>query len=117
VSRPLRRRLAAAVLALTCVAAVALAVRVVQVHQQGWEWRLTPSAAPPRLTWHGRDYRREDIEPSQGQPYETVAVTEVLGRTPGGGLVRQDIETEGTPTVLYVETARRLITYTLMGGP
>jgi hypothetical protein len=40
-----------------------------------------------------------------------------LGRTPGGGLVRQDIETEGTPTVLYVETARRLITYTLMGGP
>lgn len=39
------------------------ATRVAQVHAETWEWRLWPSAAPPRVQFEGRHYLRTSIVP------------------------------------------------------
>jgi len=112
VSQPARRRaVVAAVLALLCVPVVVVAVRVVQVHDQGWEWRLSPTAAPPKLSWHHRDYRRAAARAAR--PAGAVEI----GRTPGGGRVLEEGAGPGTPTALFVDTGHEVFAYGLMGGP
>jgi hypothetical protein len=85
-------------------------VRVYQVHDQGWEWRLTPSAAPPRLVFDGRSYLR-------GQHITRIPSGETAqGDTPGGGRIFADTDPR-TDTVLFVRAGRHTFDYELQGGP
>jgi hypothetical protein len=102
-------RLSAAV-ALVCVAA--LLIRLYQVHDQGWEWRLSASAAPPRILFDGRSYLRAS-EPALRVPSREVQ----QGRTPGGGVIFADDDSSLTQTVVWVETADDTFVYALQGGP
>jgi hypothetical protein len=85
-------------------------VRLYQVHDQGWEWRLTPSAAPPRLLFDGRSYLR-------GGPVAQMPTGEVgHGDTPGGGMLFADSDPR-TDTVIFVKTDGQTYDYELQGGP
>jgi hypothetical protein len=66
------------VIALLVVCVAVPLVRLFQVHDEGWEWRLTPSAAPPRLLFGERSYLR--------YPHTTPIPSgeTAHGKTPGG---------------------------------
>lgn len=102
-------RRAVTVVLLVCAAVVMF--RLVQVHSQGWEWRLSPSAAPPRISIDGRSYLRS-------RPSTPVPAGEVQrGTTPGGGHIYADKNTHLTNTVVWVVEGSQTVTYELQGGP
>lgn len=77
------RGLALLLVAVTVVAVAAVcAVRTYRVHEAGWEWRLTPSAAPPKVHFAGRDYERGSLDGAH-PPLSYVR----QGTTPGGGVI------------------------------
>jgi hypothetical protein len=85
-------------------------MRLYQVHEEGWEWRLTPSAAPPRLLFDGRSYLR-------GSAISHVPTGEVRhGSTPGGGALLADKDPR-TDTVVFVVAGQQTVEYSLQGGP
>jgi len=84
-------------------------VRLYQVHEQGWEWRLSPSAAPPKVHYNGRDYDRGG---KQASPSTAI----VRGRTPGDGVIFAS-RSAGTPVVIWVRADGTTYGYGLMGGP
>ena len=94
------------------VAAVALGARLVENHGYGWEWTLSPSAAPPKIHFEGRDYDR-GRERSDGIPRGYV----LEGETPGGGEIYKSGTDEGTSTVVLVKDGEHVHAYGLMGGP
>ncbi|MDX6366272.1 MAG: hypothetical protein QOK30_1348 [Nocardioidaceae bacterium] len=102
-----RRR---SVIALLVVCVGIPLVRLYQVHDQGWEWRLTPSAAPPRLLFDGRSYLRGPhiIPVPSGDTSH--------GETPGGGMIFADNDPR-TDTVIWVRAGRQTYDYELQGGP
>jgi hypothetical protein len=57
-------------------------VTLQSVHDEGAEWRLTPSEAPPRVTMGGAEYRRVG-EPTKVRPSDVTG----YDYTPGGGLI------------------------------
>ncbi|NPC98967.1 hypothetical protein [Nocardioides sp. zg-DK7169] len=94
------------------VAAVALGVRLTENHRYGWEWTLTPSAAPPKIHFEGRDYHRG------GEQSDAVPSRYVLeGETPGGGEIYTSRRDAGTSTVIVVKDGAHVHAYALMGGP
>ena len=95
---------------LAVVCAVALGLRVWHVHDETWDWRLLPAAAPAKVQFSGRDYAR-GAETSEVEPGFVRR-----GETAGGGTV---YTTPGhlTPLVLDVVDGSRVVTYSLMGGP
>lgn len=85
--------------------------RLVHVHDQYWEWRLSPSSSPPKIEVAGRDYRR---------------ASPVLSRDPGLARVARVADNEAvwapagdprTPTVVVLQAPGGDIGYVLMGGP
>ena len=94
------------------VAVVALGARLSEVHSYGWEWTLTPSAAPPKIEFEGRAYDRGGEE-SGGVPRDSVLRGETLG---GGQIFKSGGET-GTSTLVFVKDGPRVYVYGLMGGP
>ncbi len=94
------------------VAAVALGARLAENHGYGWEWTLTPLAAPPKIHFEGRDYDRGG-EQSDGIPSGYV----LEGETPGGGEIYKFGLDEGTSTVVFVKDGEHVYAYGLMGGP
>jgi hypothetical protein len=108
----MRVRSVRGVLAVVVIVAGVVVVRLVQVHQETWEWRLTPSATPPKLHVLSRDYRREDRY--QAPP---AAATWLGGGTPGGALVLGETVRSLPPTVIWVKSHQAFEVYTLMGGP
>ncbi|MGZ4699557.1 MAG: hypothetical protein ACXVGT_18145 [Oryzihumus sp.] len=111
-SRPrIGRVLLLAAAVVVAVAAVG-AVRMYRIHEAGWEWRLTPSAAPPKVHFAGRDYER-------GSEFARVPSTWTRqGTTPGGGTVYAPAGGSGeVPVVVYVRDGRETVGYGLMGGP
>ncbi len=100
----------AAGLLLTAVAVYG-GVHLVQVHQQSWQWRWTPSAASPLVTYRDRHYLRAEIQaelPPDSHP---------LGHTAGGGQIFGPAENRFVPTSITVRDGARLISYELSGGP
>jgi hypothetical protein len=97
------------VIAMVCLGALLL--RLYQVHEQGWEWRLSPSAAPPRISFDGRDYLGSPAP--AGVPARDVQ----QGRTPGGGVIFANRDLSLTQTVIWVKTASGSFVYSLQGGP
>ncbi len=108
-----RRRHVLAVLGLVVgLAAVALGVRATEVHAYGWEWTLSPSAAPPRIEFEGRGYDRGGLQ-SGGVPDDAV----LEGETLGGGQIFKPGRDTGTSTIVFVKDGPRVYVYGLMGGP
>jgi hypothetical protein len=98
------------VIALLVVCVAVPLVRLYQVHDEGWEWRLTPSAAPPRLLFGERSYLR--------YPHLTPIPSgdTAHGKTPGGGTIFADNDPR-TDTVIWVRAGRQTYDYVLQGGP
>jgi hypothetical protein len=107
-----RRNVIRVCLLLASVCVVALGARATQVHGYGWEWTLSPSAAPPKIHFEGRDYDRGGKE-SGGVPPHAV----LMGETLGGGQIFKTGSPSGTSTLLYVKDGRSVYVYGLMGGP
>ncbi|NHC15736.1 hypothetical protein [Motilibacter deserti] len=103
-----RRRLLVTVPLLVLVAGVLL--RLEQVHQETWEWRLTHSATPPKLHVFDRDYRRMGPEP-------VPPGAALLATAPGGAEVFSKRLPAYVPTVLWAAADGRTVAYQLMGGP
>ncbi|MGN6612349.1 MAG: hypothetical protein ACTHLJ_11285 [Angustibacter sp.] len=93
------------------VVALVLVGRLVAVHRETWDWRLTPAATPAKLHHDGRDSKRSAPPLSRPEGLHEV------GRTEGGGVVLSTATGPGTPTVLYVQVGSELTGYALMGGP
>jgi hypothetical protein len=108
-----RGRHVLALLGLVLVAAaLVLGPRLAANHAEGWEWTLTPSAAPPKIRFEDRDYNRGG-EQSGGLPDDLVPV----GETPGGGQIFKSSRASGTSTLVYVEDGESVYVYGLIGGP
>lgn len=87
-------------------------VRLIQVHDETWEWTLTPSPASPKIEFADRTYLRDSVELSG-----LIAGKEV-GRTAGGGLVLSDHwPAPSAPTEVWVLDGTHAAHYTLSGGP
>lgn len=95
------------------LAAVALygGVHLVRVHQESRQWRWTPSAASPLVTYRHRDYLRGEVQ--AGLPPDSHP----LGHTPGGGQIFGPAQTQFVPTSITVRDGGTLISYELSGGP
>ena len=91
--------------------ALSAGVHLIQVHQQSWQWRWTPSAASPLVPYRGRDYLRGEMV--TGLPPDSLP----LGHTPGGGQIFGPAERQFVPTSITVRDGARLISYELSGGP
>ncbi|HNM97479.1 MAG TPA: hypothetical protein PKK40_06005 [Marmoricola sp.] len=99
------------VLALLCTVAAATLMRLVHVHELGWEWRLMPSDNPPVVKVLGRWYSGGTREGAcDGQ------LTNRIGTTPAGSSVWGPTE-PGTPVTIEVRNGTKLWCYGLMGGP
>lgn len=107
-----KRRWVVALGLLIAVAAGGLVVRLDRVHDYGWELTLFPSAAPPKIRFEGRDYRRGGEEPG-GVPRGH----QPQGETLGGGEIYESSTAEGTSTLIFVKDGSRVLAYGLMGGP
>ena len=107
------RRGAVLLVVAVVIAVVAVcAIRVHRVHDAGWEWRLTPSAAPPKVHFAGRDYHRSSL----GAPVPPSWSRQ--GSAPGGGVVYAPEDSRGrTHVVIFVRDGRQSYGYDLMGGP
>jgi hypothetical protein len=106
------RRLSAGLLLVVAVALV-LGVRLFQVHDQTWEWRLQPSATPPKVRFENRDYRRES-----GQPLAAPAAGAAeVGTTSAGTPLYAVSNGTHAPTGVYARAQRGFVSYSLMGGP
>ncbi len=87
-------------------------VHLRHVHDVSWEYRWSPTAAPPRISFEGRHYLRAGTEPS-------LPAGEVpLGKTVGGGVIY------GPPgpheyALIGVEVLAngKVTAYSLSGGP
>jgi hypothetical protein len=87
-------------------------VRLVRIHDETWEWTLTPSAASPKIEFADRSYLWGSVVPSA--PQEATAV----GRTAGGGVILSDHwPAPYVPTGVWVVDGPRVIQYSLSGGP
>jgi hypothetical protein len=77
--RPPTDWLRRSVIALLALCVAVPFVRLYQVHDEGWERGLTPSAAPPRLVFDERSYLR--------RPHTTPIPSGDTqhGTSPGGG--------------------------------
>ncbi len=86
--------------------------RLGQVHSDTWEWRLTPSAAPPKIQLDGRSYLR-------GAAGDRVpAGATVAGHTTGGAPIYVGERIAGAaPTVVEVVDGATTWGYGLSGGP
>jgi hypothetical protein len=96
----------------------ALGHRVEQVHSETGEWRLSPSAAPPRLHVDGHDYARAGRAPEL--PKGTIDVSG-LGTNDGGGFMYRPPMAKPTgpvPTVIHVydDETETTWAYRLIGG-
>jgi hypothetical protein len=101
--------LAVALVALVALLA-ALAARVIYVHDKTWEYRLFPSATPPKVGYHDRDY-------SRGSDLPRVEAGLVRsGETMGGGVIYAPTGSR-TATVIDVVDGQHVVEYSLMGGP
>ena len=107
----MRMRTVRRALAVVVVVAGVVLFRLVQVHEETWEWRLTPSATPPKLHVLSRDYQREDR--NQAPP----SSARWLGMTPGGSPMLGETVRSYAPTVIWVKSHQAFEVYTLMGGP
>ena len=87
-------------------------VHLRHVHDLGWEYRWTPSAAPPRISFEGRHYLRGGVE--SGLPAGEVP----LGRTPGGGVIYGPSGPHPNAFIgVDVMASGHVTGYALSGGP
>jgi hypothetical protein len=98
------------VIAVIVVCVAVPLVRLYQVHDEGWEWRLTPSAAPAGLQFDGRSYLRGP------HSFPVLSRDTAHGDTPGGGTIFADNDPR-TDTVIWVRAGRQTYDYELQGGP
>jgi hypothetical protein len=89
---------------------VALALRVIYVHDKTWEYRLLPSSTPPKVGYHGRDYSRGAVRARADAGFVRS------GKTMGGGVIYAPSGYR-TATVIDVVDGHRVVAYDLMGGP
>lgn len=89
-----------------------VAVHLRRVHDVGWEYRWTPSAAPPRISFEGRHYLR-------GSRQRALPPGEVpLGRTPGGGVIYGSAGPHQDAFIgVDVVWSGHITGYALSGGP
>jgi hypothetical protein len=109
-----RARVWVAALAAAIVVLLAglVGVRLVHVHDETWEWTLSPSAASPKIEFADRSYLRDSVVPSAPQDATDV------GRTAGGGVILSDHwPAANVPTVVWVKDGPRVVHYSLSGGP
>jgi hypothetical protein len=108
----------AVVRALALLVGAVLAVQVLRVHSEGGEWRLTPSAAPPKIAVDGHEYLRSDqADPPGVQVHELPDGFVEHGTTPGGGTIYEPSSGRGDPATVYVRDGQRIVAYELVGGP
>jgi hypothetical protein len=108
----IRRSLLRVSVLLASAGVVVLGARATEIHGYGWEWTLSPSAAPPKIHFEGRDYDRGGKQ-SGGVPADAAPTGETLG----GGQIFKTRRTAGTSTLIYVKDGRSVYVYGLMGGP
>lgn len=111
-TRATRRHTLVVCVLLGSVGAFALGIRAAEVHRYGWEWTLSPSAAPPKVHFEGRDYDRGGRRSGE-LPGDAVRAGETLG----GGQIFKTGRASGTSTLIYIEDGRSVYVYGLMGGP
>ena len=95
--------------------ACGLAVRLVQVHDQTWEWRLMPRPLPAKVMFHDRTYT------CCGDTLTALPDgVELVGHTPGGAELYTEPPGPGDPSTvmgLYARDGNRIVVYGLLGGP
>jgi len=89
---------------------VVLAGRVIYVHDKTWEYRVFPSATPPKVGYDDRNYSRGSELPR----IEAGLVRS--GETMGGGVIYAPTGSR-TATVIDVVDGQHVVEYSLMGGP
>jgi hypothetical protein len=110
-SRRSRRLVGIGLGLLACVVLV-LVAQMIRVRSATGDWRLTSAAAPSKLRFDGRDYRRGSAEPS------VPAGDVVVGHTAGGGAIYGPAGSRSNvSTGLEVKTAQGVFGYALQGGP
>ena len=89
--------------------------RMSQVHDQTWDWRLAPAAAPTRLVVNGHAYLRSGRADAASDASEP---TTPGGVTAGGGLILLPMITRpgSSLTSLTVQDGNGLWTYSMLGG-
>lgn len=110
------REIRPAVLAVGVLVVLVLAVvagaRMVSVHADTWEWRLKPSAAPPKIQFDDRSYLRGSVMAGLA-PGSTLS-----GLTSGGGAIYATAPIPGSAlTVIQVLADGQVTGYALSGGP
>lgn len=104
--------LATAFVLLLLLGVITAGWRIAQVHGETWEWRLSPSAAPPRVGFDGRHYIRTDVGGVSAQGMQQA------GQTSGGAPIYVGPQTPGcVPTGIVVLDNSRAWQYSLSGGP
>jgi hypothetical protein len=103
---------AALAAAIVVLLAGLVGVRLVHIHDETWEWTLTPSAASPKIEFADRTYLRDSLELSG------LIGRKPVGRTAGGGVILSDHwPAPSVPTEVWVVDGAHAVHYTLSGGP
>ncbi len=98
---------------LLVIAAFAVGVQLLRMHDESGEWRLTHSATPNRIEVAGRDYDRSNLPPT-ALPRGASA----RGRTDGGGTIYLPNVEGRTSLMAYVRDDDGTVwSYALVGGP
>lgn len=104
-------RIAAVLLVLVAAAFVVLvAVDVVWVHGQSDQWRVWPTAAPPKIVFHDHDYRDRHVVPAA--PGGTIKV----GKTLGGAPILAAATYPPAPATVWVRDGGTVYAYALDDG-
>jgi hypothetical protein len=107
-----RMRMIGLVAAIAILLLGLLVVRLIKVHDETWEWTLTPSPASPKIEFADRTYLRDSVELSG------LIGGKAVGRTAGGGVVLSDHwPAPSVPTEVWVLDGTHAVHYTLSGGP
>ncbi len=117
-SRGRRSRVLVALAVVLALAVVGLGVRLVQVHGQTRDWRLSAAAAPSLLHFGGHDFLRGPA--ADQQQLSVLGPLTADGRTAGGGQIFVPTVAAGNrlpaPT-LMVSTGGLRYLYSMTGGP
>ena len=109
--------LSAAVAVALVIVLVPAGVRLYEVHQQTWDWTLTPKEVPSKVQYDDREFNcGPDAKPRPGRTLDGLTVR---GKTAGGADIYAADPPPGNSVVTSVSilTAQGVFVCGLMGGP
>ena len=112
-----RRRAIILLTGILALVVVALGIRLVQVHDETRDWRLTPAAAPTLLNFSGHDFLRGGM--LDQHEFDALGSFTADGLTAGGAQIFipavAATRPSSTPTLVVLSGGSRFV-YTMNGG-